>query len=75
MRSRSSLGVGELRAEPLHEAEPVRESGERVVDRLVRERLAAGLARSPMSSIWFTRYSGWSWTSRTRDALIETQTG
>ncbi len=39
------LGVGELTAEPFHEVQAVRESGQRVVDRLVRQRVTAGLAR------------------------------
>ena len=46
-----ALGVGELAAEALDEVQAVREAGERVVDRLVRERLAARLplARCPRS--------------------------
>ena len=38
------LGVGERAPEPVDEEQPVRQPGERVVDRLVREPLAARLA-------------------------------
>ena len=55
--------------------EPVRQAGERVVDRLVRERLTAGPAarRCPRSGTRGT--AAGRCTSRTSDALTDTQTG